>query len=232
MHARGFHHRRRCRRGRSRSGRLSPWCRPCRSEITSALPAASPKNAVARPPPAGPLSSRRIGKARAVSGDTRPPAECMRCSSPRKPRCRSSRSSARRSGPSAAARRRWRRWWRSAGIPTARPPRRRRATPRCRGTAARIDCAGGALVRGIAIGVQEADGDRLDAFGDQALRARRADLGGIERRERRCRRGPCARRLPGGGGAAPAGRGIAGTGRRCRSAARCPSRGCRGSRAW
>ena len=66
---------------------------PMSNEITSAWPAASPKNAVARPPPAGPLSSMRIGKSRAVSGDSRPPAECMKRSSPRKPRACSSRSS-------------------------------------------------------------------------------------------------------------------------------------------
>ena len=37
-------------------------------------------------------------------------------------------------------------------------------------------------MRGIAIGVQEADGDRLDAVGDQALR-HRAHFGGVERRQ-------------------------------------------------
>ena len=37
-------------------------------------------------------------------------------------------------------------------------------------------------MRGIAVGVQEADGDRLDAVGDQALR-RGAHFDGIERRQ-------------------------------------------------
>ena len=41
----------------------------------------------------GPDSSRRIGNARAVSGDTRPPAECISRRAPRKPRAESSSSS-------------------------------------------------------------------------------------------------------------------------------------------
>ena len=50
------------------------------------------------------------------------------------------------------------------------------------GNAARMIGGGFAFMRRIAIGVQEADGDRLDAFGDQALRDG-AHLGGFERRE-------------------------------------------------
>ena len=69
---------------------------PMSKEITSVLPAAAPKKAVARPPPAGPDSSRRIGKARAVSGETQAArgmhqpqraAEAAACSS-RSSRCR------------------------------------------------------------------------------------------------------------------------------------------------
>ena len=98
---------------------------PMSKEITSALPAAAPKNAVARPPPAGPLSNMRIGKARAVSSDSRPPAECISVSAPRKPRATArARSCAQVAGHQRLHDRRWRRWWRSAGIPKVRRPRR------------------------------------------------------------------------------------------------------------
>ena len=58
---------------------------PMSNEITSGFPASDPNSAVANPPPAGPLSNNRIGKARAVSTETKPPAECISRNSPRKP---------------------------------------------------------------------------------------------------------------------------------------------------
>ena len=91
---------------------------------------------------------------------------------------------------------------------------------------ARMIARGFALMRGIAICVQEADGDRFDAIRGQARAASRTFVA-VERRHRRCRRGPCVPPLRGGGGGAPTDREFAGTGRRCRSAARCPSPGCR-----
>ena len=48
------------------------------------------------------------------------------------------------------------------------------------GNAARMIAAGCAFVRGVAVGVQEADGDRLDAFGAQRARGG-AHRGGVER---------------------------------------------------
>ena len=65
------------------------------NEITSALPASLPKNAVASAPPAGPDSMSRIGKARAASVEIRPPAECISRNGPAKPRARNSLSSLR-----------------------------------------------------------------------------------------------------------------------------------------
>ena len=62
---------------------------PMSKDSTSSSPAALPNSAVAMPPPAGPLSSRRIGKSRAVSKDTSPPAECISRSAPVKPRAAS-----------------------------------------------------------------------------------------------------------------------------------------------
>ena len=67
---------------------------PMSKAMTSGRPARAPNSAVASAPPAGPDSSSRIGKARAASGETRPPAECISRKAPAKPRSRSSRSQA------------------------------------------------------------------------------------------------------------------------------------------
>ena len=93
----------RCTRAASSMGMISKWpssisaalavVPPMSKEITSLWPARRPNQAVARPPPAGPDSSKRIGKAHAVCGDIRPPAECIRRKAPVKPRSVSSRCS-------------------------------------------------------------------------------------------------------------------------------------------
>ena len=57
---------------------------PMSNEITLSCPASLPNSAVARPPPAGPDSSSRIGNLRAAAGETRPPAECISRSAPAK----------------------------------------------------------------------------------------------------------------------------------------------------
>ena len=111
VHARRLPASGRSRRGRPRSCR--PWrsCRPCRRRSRPSCRRArrtAPSRGRRRP---GRLSSRRIGKARAVSGETRPPAECISRSAP--PKAARSRARARAapgSGPSAAGHRRWRRW--------------------------------------------------------------------------------------------------------------------------
>ena len=63
------------------------------------------------------------------------------------------------------------------------------------------------LMRRVAVGVQEADGDRLDPIGLEPARGPAHRLE-IERQRRCCRHGPCAPAPRGGGGAARAARGI------------------------
>ena len=129
---------------------------------------------------------RRPGRTRAGGSGSRarsparrrPPAECISRSAPRKPRACSSRSQPRdvavhqRLHVGVGAGRD-----RALVLAQLRRPPRTRARPRCSGNAARTIAARRLLVRRIAIGVQEADGDRLDAVGDQPLR-RGAHLGG------------------------------------------------------
>ena len=62
----------------SRSGRSSPWCRPCRTTAPSSRPPRAATCAAKIAPPAGPDSTSRTGKRRAVSIDGSPPPEVTR----------------------------------------------------------------------------------------------------------------------------------------------------------
>ena len=93
------------------------------------------------------------------------------------------------------------------------------------------DVAGAFLVRGVDVGVEEADRQRLDVLrfqdGDQGAQGwlRRAAAGWSRRR-------PGVRALPGAGRAPPAGRAVPCRGRTARSGARRRFPGSRGSRRW
>ena len=197
---------------------------PMSNEITLFSPASLPNSAVASPPPAGPDSSSRIGNLRAASGDTRPPAECIRRNAPANPRADKFALEVRQIavhqglhigvGAGGDGARIFAQFRDHIGGQRDEQVRKFAFDQRARGL----------LVRRIGIGMQEADRDRFDAVIGKLARCL-ANRIGIERRDRRARRGPSARRSRDDGGAEPAGRGSSGTDRRCRSAARPPFRG-------
>ena len=92
------------------------------------------------------------------------------------------------SPPSAAARRRWRRWSRSARTRGSPGRPRSRGVTDDAGQRAAQELARALLVRGMGIGVQEADGDRFDAARLRASRRLRATARLVERRAARRRR--------------------------------------------
>ena len=131
------------RRARPRRRARSAACQSSIRQIFAVVPPMSKDSTLAMPhcramvaekiaPPAGPLSTRRIGKRHAVSIVVSPPPDSIRNSGPATPMLAQPVCQARAdSVPSAAAHRRWRRWWRSA--PTRASPARPRwtAIPEC-----------------------------------------------------------------------------------------------------
>ena len=155
---------------------------PMSKEITLSWPASLPNSAVASPPPAGPDSSSRIGNLRAAAGATRPPAECISRSAPRKPRARQLALEVRQ----IAVHQRL-----HIGVGAGGDRARIFAQLRDHVGGERDEQVGEfaldqrahrLLVRRIGIGVQEADRDRLDAVIDEPAH-RGAHLVRIERRD-------------------------------------------------